>query len=227
MLNISFAGVILAVVAVFLAYYMGFANGVAIGRDEGFHDGRRDGKREGSIRAYAVGFDRGKRARDEDEDDEEDEEEEIGHGDGAPPNLGFAIVAVAAGLFAVLWLSSNTPTTVDKDRSSGAQLPAVAATDMLEVSRPINVDSQTLRALAPTPMTPQPLAAPTHSPDPKDESTLPQAVVLPRINRVLPSATPQPHQVPPYTYRTPAELEDGHGYDNGTYPHPPPAFRER
>jgi hypothetical protein len=42
-----------------IAYYVGFT----AGRHEGFERGRQEGKREGSIRAYAVGYDRGRHER--------------------------------------------------------------------------------------------------------------------------------------------------------------------
>jgi hypothetical protein len=47
------------VIGMLLAYYVGFG----VGRREGYEQGHRDGKRDGSIRAYAVGYDRGRHDR--------------------------------------------------------------------------------------------------------------------------------------------------------------------
>jgi len=47
------------VIGMLLAYYVGYA----VGRREGFEAGHQSGKREGSVRAYAVGYDRGRHDR--------------------------------------------------------------------------------------------------------------------------------------------------------------------
>ena len=104
--SFSVLGIIVAVGAVLAAYYMGYSSGRAVGRDEGFDEGKQEGSREGSMRAYAVGFDRGKRANagSEEEDDSK-----------VTSNLGIAIFAVILGLLFYVWLSSPK----DADPRSG------------------------------------------------------------------------------------------------------------
>lgn len=55
-------GAVLAAISVLVAYRIGFQSGFAAGKEAGFGDGKRAGKKEGAVRAYAVGFDRGKRS---------------------------------------------------------------------------------------------------------------------------------------------------------------------
>lgn len=199
-MHISLAGVAVAVIAVFLAYFMGYASGVALGRDEGFSTGKREGSREGSIRAYAVGFDRGKRARDDDDDD--DDEDDEGDEIGGSANLGFAILAVAAGVFGVLWLTSHTPTTPVEYRGVST-LPVVDSDDIAGLTRPsVDPNSQSVVQRPPSYSPPQ------------------QTVVLPKVNRSLPTATPMPADGLTPVYYTPSEFERGR-----EFPHPPPAFR--
>lgn len=50
-----------------VAYLFGYEAGRSAGQDEG----HEKGKKEGAVRAFAVGYDRGKREREEDEDDDE------------------------------------------------------------------------------------------------------------------------------------------------------------
>ena len=50
---------VVIVVGMLLAYYIGYT----VGRREGFDQGRQEGKREGAVRAYAVGYDRGRHDR--------------------------------------------------------------------------------------------------------------------------------------------------------------------
>lgn len=95
--SFSVLGIIVAVVAVVAAYYAGYSNGRAVGRDEGFGEGKQEGSREGAMRAYAVGFDRGKRAVAGNED---------GDGGKRTSNMGIVIFALMLGLLSFLWLSS-------------------------------------------------------------------------------------------------------------------------
>ena len=121
MVNLSLAGIIVAVVAVVVAYFLGYANGVSLGRDEGYSDGKRDGTREGSIRAYAIGYDRGKHNRESDDDDEDDDEDDDGSD---RSSWGQLIVAVTAAMLVLLWLSSksNTPSTGNVDSQAKSEM---------------------------------------------------------------------------------------------------------
>jgi Flp pilus assembly protein TadB len=67
---------ILVVAIILFAYSAGFSEG----KTEGQGEGHARGKKEGAVRAFAVGYDRGKRERD---DDDEDEEESAPSQDGA------------------------------------------------------------------------------------------------------------------------------------------------
>ena len=51
--------VVLIVLGMLLSYHLGYT----VGQREGFDRGRETGKHEGSVRAYAVGYDRGRHAR--------------------------------------------------------------------------------------------------------------------------------------------------------------------
>lgn len=55
-------GVVAAILCVLAAYGLGYSAGYSKGRGDGFDDGKREGAKESSSRAFAVGFDRGKRA---------------------------------------------------------------------------------------------------------------------------------------------------------------------
>jgi hypothetical protein len=55
-------GVVAAILCVLAAYGLGYSAGYSKGRGDGFEDGKREGAKESSARAFAVGFDRGKRA---------------------------------------------------------------------------------------------------------------------------------------------------------------------
>ena len=55
-----------------VAYLFGFATGKSQGLDEGHEKGKKEGKKEGSIRAFAVGYDRGKR------EDQQPSSEDVG-----------------------------------------------------------------------------------------------------------------------------------------------------
>ncbi len=50
---------IVIVIGMLLAYYLGYG----VGRREGIEQGRAEGKREAAVRAYAVGYDRGRHDR--------------------------------------------------------------------------------------------------------------------------------------------------------------------
>ena len=58
-----------AAIGMLLAYRLGYS----AGRQDGFEDGRKEGKKEGSIKAYAVGYDRGKHDRDAKSEPDESE----------------------------------------------------------------------------------------------------------------------------------------------------------
>ena len=230
-MHLSLAGVAVAVVAVFLAYFMGYSSGVASGRDEGFSNGKREGSREGSIRAYAVGFDRGKRARDDDEDEDEDEDNDDERG---KSSVGLAMLAVAAGVFGIFWLSSHTPTTPEESRGDSTMLPVVDPNNISGLIGP-NSDRSEMGDLARDQV--QPASSPFR-----------KTVVLPKLNRALPSATPLPSKTSPELLRgeneVPPRGERQHGGDafrqpslpayptppetnreQREFPHPPPAFR--
>jgi len=61
-------GLAAIVFAVVVAYYLGFKQGKKAGKDAGFSEG----KREGSKRGFLVGYDRGKRVREEKLDSDEE-----------------------------------------------------------------------------------------------------------------------------------------------------------
>lgn len=205
--HVSLAGIVVAVVAVFLAYFMGYANGVSFGRNEGYDDGKREGSREDSMHAYAVGFDRGKRARDDDDDDEEDDEEDAP--EGLKSNLGFAIMVVAAGLFAILWFSSHTEVTPVEYHGGTGTLPTVIPTEVKKLIQP-QIGQATQDVDFPGPQPSMVNGAPFNGPD---------SVALPRIHRSLPTTTPLPTSEQ-WQYQTPAEYERS----DDRFPHPPPAF---
>jgi hypothetical protein len=50
---------VVIVAGMLLAYYLGYS----LGRHEGYEQGHQQGKREGAVRAYAVGYDRGRHDR--------------------------------------------------------------------------------------------------------------------------------------------------------------------
>lgn len=62
-MNPSLASLALVVITgvCLVAYLFGFNAGRDEGHDKGHSEGREQGKKEGSVRAFAVGFDRGKR----------------------------------------------------------------------------------------------------------------------------------------------------------------------
>ncbi len=114
--SFSVLGIIVASGAVVAAYCMGYSNGRTVGRDEGFAEGKQEGSREGSMRAYAVGFDRGKRARAGNKD---------GDSGNATANLGIAIFALMLGLLLFLWHSSSTGADPQPGRADPITLPRV------------------------------------------------------------------------------------------------------
>ena len=114
--SFSVLGIIVAVGAVVAAYCMGYSSGRTAGRGEGFDEGKQEGSREGSMRAYAVGFDRGKRVRAGNKD---------GDGGNTTANLGFAIFAVMLGLLLFLWHSSRTGADPQSGVADPISLPRV------------------------------------------------------------------------------------------------------
>lgn len=62
-MNPSLASLALVVISgvCLVAYLLGFNAGRDEGHNQGHSEGREQGKKEGSVRAFAVGFDRGKR----------------------------------------------------------------------------------------------------------------------------------------------------------------------
>jgi hypothetical protein len=68
-MNQSLVSLALVVVIgiVLFVYLIGFS----AGQDDGHERGRATGKKEGSVRAFAVGYDRGKRERESQDDEEE------------------------------------------------------------------------------------------------------------------------------------------------------------
>ncbi len=127
--SFSVLGIIVAVGAVVAAYCMGYSSGRTAGRDEGFDEGKQEGSREGSMRAYAVGFDRGKRARAGSKD---------GDGGNASANLGIAIFALMFGLLLFLWHSSRTGADPQSDGADPITLPRVNRS--LPTASPVPMD---------------------------------------------------------------------------------------
>ncbi|MCA9187507.1 MAG: hypothetical protein R3E01_34655 [Pirellulaceae bacterium] len=92
----TIVGLIFAAAMVLLAYRLGYQ----AGKSDGHEEGRKSGTREVSIRAYAVGYDRGKRARDEEHHQEEDAAPPAKPAFGCLVVLGIAIVpALSCWLF--------------------------------------------------------------------------------------------------------------------------------
>lgn len=95
------AAILVVIVAsgMLVAYYVGFA----AGRRDGYEAGRQDGKRERSLRAYAVGYDRGRHDRQAKQDESEEAEKEDADFSTIRyylwPVLVSFIVVVIAGLF--------------------------------------------------------------------------------------------------------------------------------
>lgn len=90
---VSLALVVVAGISL-LVYLVGFS----AGQHEGHEQGRSKGKKEGSVRAFAVGYDRGKREREAEEEEDDGEE-------GEPDGPRFAVlVLVALGTVVLLTL---------------------------------------------------------------------------------------------------------------------------
>ena len=64
---VAIAGIFF-IAGVSLAYWRGYATG----KREGFEEGKSAGKREGSVKAFAVGYDRGKHEREVEKKKEEE-----------------------------------------------------------------------------------------------------------------------------------------------------------
>lgn len=75
--------VAIAAIGMLIAYQLGFA----AGKQEGFDSGRKEGKKEASVKAFAVGYDRGRRDRESQKSDDEGDE-----GSGPFARLGCVIV---------------------------------------------------------------------------------------------------------------------------------------
>lgn len=54
------------------AYLFGYEAGKRVGRQQGHDEGHQRGKKEGAVRAFAVGYERGKREREEPEEEEDE-----------------------------------------------------------------------------------------------------------------------------------------------------------
>lgn len=83
---------VITVALLYLAYVLGFSVGKTTGRDEG----HERGKQEGAVRAFAVGYDRGRRERDNDDD------QEGATPSGDRPSLVVFVVLVLATFFALI-----------------------------------------------------------------------------------------------------------------------------
>ncbi len=57
--TLAIAGMVVAILAVLIAYQVGYR----VGKRDGFSDGKREANKDATMRAYAVGYDRGKRAK--------------------------------------------------------------------------------------------------------------------------------------------------------------------
>lgn len=68
--SLASKALIFVVVMALLTYYAGFS----VGKTEGQDEGHARGKKEGAVRAFAVGYDRGKREREEEDQDDGEEE---------------------------------------------------------------------------------------------------------------------------------------------------------
>lgn len=66
-------GLVVLVGVCLVAYLLGFSAGKDEGHTKGHDEGRQKGKKEGAVRAFAVGYDRGKREREEEEGGNEDD----------------------------------------------------------------------------------------------------------------------------------------------------------
>lgn len=74
-----------------VAYLFGYEAGRLAGQDEG----HKRGKKDGAVRAFAVGYDRGKRERGEDEEDEIEEQS-------GPSWSVFLVIALATAMLLTL-----------------------------------------------------------------------------------------------------------------------------
>ena len=96
-------GALLAAAAVYSAYRLGYRSGFDDGRDAGFQDGKKEGTKLGSLRGYAIGFDRGKRAR-----PEPTEEVDVAPPAPAASNWRMGLLVLIVAIAMVFWLASNT-----------------------------------------------------------------------------------------------------------------------
>lgn len=77
-------------------YLFGYEAGREVGRKEGHDEGHRQGKQDGAVKAFAVGYDRGKRERD-------DEEEHVEETPQQPSFIFLAFVALVTALLLSLF----------------------------------------------------------------------------------------------------------------------------
>lgn len=90
---------ILVVCSLLIAYQIGFV----AGKREGFEDGRKKGKHEGSVKAFSVGYDRGRRER-EPPNKEEDADDDSG---GCAAVIVLLIIPIAAVFLRMFTLHKN------------------------------------------------------------------------------------------------------------------------
>lgn len=87
---------VIIVVGMLLSYYVGYS----IGRKEGFESGHAAGKKEGSVRAFAVGYDRGRHDRQTKQ--QADEEEKAKSSDTTRGCAYWLLPLLIAGLLAIV-----------------------------------------------------------------------------------------------------------------------------
>lgn len=100
-MNPSLASLALVVIAgtCLVFYLLGFNAGKDEGRGEGHEKGKAEGKKEGAVRAFAVGYDRGKREASGDDEDDDGEKAD------SAPNL-VVIFVLILGTVVILTLIS-------------------------------------------------------------------------------------------------------------------------
>jgi len=98
-MNPSLASLTLVVISglCLVVYLLGFTAGENEGRSVGRDEGHQQGKKDGAVRAFAVGYDRGRRERAEEEGKEEDDEPVVTSG----PNLTIAVTLAVVTVLAL------------------------------------------------------------------------------------------------------------------------------
>ena len=104
MSNLIAIFVILAATGMLIAYYLGYSAGQQKGREQG----HQEGKEAGSVRAFAVGYDRGRHDR---EVKEREEQEKSGGRLGW--RLRVAVIVLAGTLAALVWILRGTGLNLD------------------------------------------------------------------------------------------------------------------